>query len=197
MSTDTTPPQQDPKAQPATETTPEQTAQDEALAQQAMQAAGQLGQDSAEEIAKLQASIAELKDQVLRATAAAENTRRRAEDDLAKTRKFAVEGFAESLLPVLDSMDAALGLESSTLEQMREGVQATQAQLLSALERNKVVAVAPAAGEKFDPNLHQAISMVPSEQEANTVVTVLQKGYTIAERVLRPALVTVSSGSAS
>ena len=197
MSTDTTPPQQDPKAQPATETTPEQAAQDEALAQQAMQAAGQLGQDSAEEIAKLQASIAELKDQVLRATAAAENTRRRAEDDLAKTRKFAVEGFAESLLPVLDSMDAALGLESSTLEQMREGVQATQAQLLSALERNKVVAVAPAAGEKFDPNLHQAISMVPSEQEANTVVTVLQKGYTIAERVLRPALVTVSSGSAS
>jgi molecular chaperone GrpE len=168
-----------------------------ALAQEALNAAGSLGQDSAEEIAKLQASIAELKDQVLRATAAAENTRRRADDDLAKTRKFAVEGFAESLLPVLDSMDAALGLESSTLEQMREGVQATQAQLLSALERNKVVAVAPAAGEKFDPNIHQAISMVPSEQEANTVVTVLQKGYTIAERVLRPALVTVSSGSAS
>lgn len=182
--------------------TPEHAATDsmaseEALAQEALNAAGGLSQDADAEIAKLQAALLELKDQVLRATAAAENTRRRADDDIAKTRKFAVEGFAEALLPVLDSLDAALGVESATVEQMREGVQATQAQLLSALERNKVVAVSPAAGEKFDPNLHQAISMVPAAQEANTVVTVLQKGYTIAERVLRPALVTVSSGSAS
>ena len=191
-----------PSSQDTTTTAPDQAAQDSAaaeaaLAQEALNAAGGLTQNTEAEIAKLQASIAELKDQVLRATAAAENTRRRADDDLAKTRKFAVEGFAESLLPVLDSMDAALGVESASIEQMREGVQATQAQLLQALERNKVVAVAPAPGEKFDPNMHQAISMVPAAQEANTVVTVLQKGYMIAERVLRPALVTVSSGSAS
>ncbi len=191
-----------PSSQNTTTTAPDQAAQESAaaeaaLAQEALNAAGGLTQNTEAEIAKLQASIAELKDQVLRATAAAENTRRRADDDLAKTRKFAVEGFAESLLPVLDSMDAALGVESASIEQMREGVQATQAQLLQALERNKVVAVAPAPGEKFDPNMHQAISMVPAAQEANTVVTVLQKGYMIAERVLRPALVTVSSGSAS
>lgn len=195
MSTDPNQPQTPPTT--PEHATPDTAAAEAALAQEALNAAGGLTQDADAEIAKLQAAILELKDQVLRATAAAENTRRRADDDVAKTRKFAVEGFAEALLPVLDSMDAALGVESATLEQMREGVQATQAQLLQALERNKVIAVAPAAGEKFDPNQHQAISMVPSAQEANTVVTVLQKGYTIAERVLRPALVTVSSGSAS
>jgi molecular chaperone GrpE len=150
-----------------------------------------------EEIAGLKAALQELNDQVLRATAAAENARRRADEDIAKSRKFAIESFAESLLPVLDSMDAALAIEQVTLEQMKEGVQATQAQLVSALERNKVLAVAPAAGEKFDPNIHQAISVVPSELEANAVVATLQKGYVIAERVLRPALVTVSSGSAA
>jgi molecular chaperone GrpE len=150
-----------------------------------------------DEIAGLKAALQELNDQVLRATAAAENARRRADEDIAKSRKFAIESFAESLLPVLDSMDAALAIEQMTLEQMKEGVQATHAQLVSALERNKVIAVAPAAGDKFDPNIHQAISVVPSELEANTVVATLQKGYVIAERVLRPALVTVSSGSAN
>ena len=149
-----------------------------------------------EEIAGLKAVIQDLNDQVLRATAAAENARRRADEDIAKSRKFAIESFAEQLLPVLDSMDAALATEQATLEQMKEGVQATQGQLISALERSKVFAVAPSAGDKFDPNLHQAISVVPSELEANTVVTTLQKGYVIAERVLRPALVTVSSGTA-
>ena len=83
--------------------------------------------------------------------------------------------------------------ENTTLEQIREGSEATLRQLKSALERNKVIEISPAAGSKFDPAHHQAISMVPSEQEANTVVTVLQKGYLIAERVLRPALVTVSA----
>lgn len=149
-----------------------------------------------EEIAKLKASLQELADQVLRSQAAAENARRRADEDVAKSRKFAIEAFAESLLPILDSMDAALAVESATTEQMLEGVKATQAQLVSALERNRVVPIAPAAGEKFDPNQHQAITAVPSEQEANTVVAVLQKGYLIAERVLRPALVSVSSGAA-
>jgi molecular chaperone GrpE len=129
----------------------------------------------------------------LRAKADAENARRRAEDEISKARKFAVESFAESLLPVADSLEAGLAIKDASPEQIREGAEATLRQLISALERNKVVAVNPAAGTKFDPHQHQAISMVPSELDANTVVTVLQKGYTIAERVLRPALVTVAA----
>ena len=145
------------------------------------------------ELENLKAKNADLADQFLRAKADTENARRRAEDEIAKARKFAVESFAESLLPVADSLEAGLAIKDATPEQIREGAEATLRQLLSALERNKVVAVNPAAGAKFDPHQHQAISMVPSEQDTNTVVTVLQKGYTIAERVLRPALVTVAA----
>lgn len=145
------------------------------------------------ELAELKAKSAELADQFLRAKAEAENARRRAEDEVAKSRKFAVEGFAESLLPVADSLEAGLAVKEATPEQIREGAEATLRQLIAALERNKVVAINPAAGTKFDPHQHQAISVVPAEQEANTVVSVLQKGYTIAERVLRPALVTVAA----
>ncbi|EWS65263.1 HSP-70 cofactor [Hydrogenophaga sp. T4] len=119
--------------------------------------------------------------------------RRRAEDDISKARKFAVESFAESLLAVADSLEAGLGIQEATREQLREGSEATLKQLKSALERHKVLEVAPASGSKFDPHQHQAISMVPAEQEANTVVAVLQKGYLIADRVLRPALVTVAA----
>jgi len=129
----------------------------------------------------------------LRAKAEAENARRRADEDIAKARKFAVEAFAESLLPVTDSLEAGLTIKDATPEQIREGAQATLRQLVAALERNKVVAINPASGEKFDPHQHQAISMVPADQEANTVVSVLQKGYLISERVLRPALVTVAA----
>ena len=145
------------------------------------------------ELVALQAKCTDLADQYLRAKAETENARRRADDEIAKARKFGIESFAESLLPVCDSLDAALALESATAEQLREGSDATLRQLLSALERNKVVVVNPAAGAKFDPHQHQAISMVAAEQEANTVVSVLQKGYLIAERVLRPALVTVAA----
>ena len=145
------------------------------------------------ELATLQAKSAELADQFLRAKAEAENARRRAEDEISKARKFAVESFAESLLPVTDSLEASLLIKDATPEQIREGAQATLRQLSAALERNKVIAVNPPAGEKFDPHKHQAISMVPADQEANTVVSVLQKGYTIADRVLRPALVTVAT----
>ncbi len=145
------------------------------------------------ELAELKAKSAELADQFLRAKAEAENARRRAEEEISKARKFAVEAFAESLLPVADSLEAGLTIKDATPEQIREGAEATLRQLTAALERNKVIAIAPAAGSKFDPHQHQAISMVPSEQEANTVVSLLQKGYTIAERVLRPALVTVAA----
>jgi molecular chaperone GrpE len=129
----------------------------------------------------------------LRAKAEAENTRRRAEDEIAKARRYAVEGFAESLLPVRDSLEATVAIANVTPEQLLEGVQATLRQLVAALERNKVLQINPPPGTKFDPHQHQAISVVPSEHEAGTVVTVLQKGYLIVDRVLRPALVIVSA----
>jgi molecular chaperone GrpE len=141
----------------------------------------------------LEARHAELSDAYLRAKAEAENTRRRAEEEVGKARKFAVEAFAESLLPVKDSLEAAIAIPAASPEQLLEGVHATLRQLTAALERNKVVEVNPAAGSRFDPHQHQAISVVPAPQEPNTVVAVLQKGYLIADRVLRPALVTVSA----
>jgi molecular chaperone GrpE len=146
-----------------------------------------------DELADLRAKHAEVADAYLRAKAEMENIRRRADEDIAKARKFAVEAFAESLLPVKDSLEAAIALPNATNEQLLEGVHATLRQLAGALERNRVVQVSPPAGSKFDPHQHQAISMVPADQEPNTVVAVLQKGYLINERVLRPALVTVAA----
>lgn len=145
------------------------------------------------QLAELNAKNVELQDQFLRAQAEMLNVRRRAEEEVSKARKFAVEGFAESLLPVCDSLEAGLNHQDQTLEQIRQGAEATLRQLKAALERNKVLEINPAAGTKFDPHQHQAISMVPAEQEANTVVSVLQKGYSIADRVLRPALVIVAA----
>ena len=149
------------------------------------------------ELAALQAKNAELAEQYLRAQAEMQNTRRRADDEMSKARKFAVESFAESMLPVVDSLEAGLAHADASPEQIREGTQVTLRQLKSALERNKVVEINPAPGAKFDPHQHQAISVVPlppdSTQDANTVVSVLQKGYLISDRVLRPALVTVSA----
>lgn len=145
------------------------------------------------EIVILKAQAADLKDQMLRAAADVQNARRRAEEDVTKARKFGIESFAESLLPVLDSLEAGLALKDATAEQIREGSEATLRQLKSALERNKVVAINPEPNEKLEPSKHQGISMVPSDQESNTIVSVLQKGYSIAERVIRPALVTVAA----
>ena len=150
-------------------------------------------------LAELEAKHAEVSDAFLRAKAEAENTRRRAEDEISKARKYAVESFAESLLPVKDSLEAAIAVPAATPEQLLEGVHATLRQLTAALERNKVLEINPAPGTKFDPHQHQAISVVPlppeSTQEANTVVAVLQKGYVIADRTLRPALITVAGAS--
>lgn len=145
------------------------------------------------EVALLQAKVAELQDQFVRGQAEVQNARRRADEEVSKARKFALESFADSLLPVLDSLEAGLAIQSATPEQIREGAEATLRQLKSAMERNKIIAIDPVAGTKFDPAQHQAISVVPAEQEPNSVVSVLQKGYLIAERVLRPALVTVSA----
>ena len=145
-----------------------------------------------QQVNQLTQLLNESKDAFLRAKAEAENVRRRAVDDVAKAHKFAIESFAEHLLPVMDSMHAALQHHNEDLQKLKEGVELTLKQLSSALEKGKIVQIYPEVGAKFDPHLHQAISMVESDQEANTVVSVLQKGYLIAERVLRPALVTVS-----
>jgi molecular chaperone GrpE len=162
---------------------PETTANDGQPSQQDWQA----------QVAALSARNAELADQFLRSQAEMQNVRRRSEEEISKARKFAVESFAESLLPVADSLEAGLHHQDQTAEQIRAGAEATLRQLKSALERNKVLEINPPAGTKFDPHQHQAISVVPADQEPNTVVTVLQKGYLIADRVLRPALVTVTA----
>ena len=163
----------------------------------AMAADGAASDDVAQSLetqfADLQARHTEVSDAYLRAKAEAENTRRRGDEEMSKARKFAIESFADSLLPVRDSLEAAIALSDASPEQLLEGVHATLRQLTAALERNKVLAIAPQAGTKFDPHQHQAISVVPAEQDANTVVAVLQKGYLIADRVLRPALVTVTA----
>lgn len=146
----------------------------------------------ARQLAELETKLAEAQDAFLRAKADAENIRRRAQEDISKAHKFAVESFAEALLPVRDSLEMALKIETPSIESLKEGVEMTLKQLSSAFERNRLVEVNPQAGEKLDPMKHQAISMVAAEQEANTVVSVLQKGYMISDRLLRPALVTVS-----
>jgi molecular chaperone GrpE len=137
--------------------------------------------------------IAALEDRALRATAEMENVRRRSQEEISKARKFAIESFAESLVPVRDSLEAALSQTEQSGEDLRVGIDTTLKQLSGAFERNHLKEILPQVGEKFDPHHHQAIATVPSEQEANTIVAVLQKGYLITDRVLRPALVTVSA----
>jgi len=142
-----------------------------------------------------QARVAEYHEAYLRAKAEMENIRRRAQEDIAKTHKYAIENFAEALVPVIDSLEAALATPAATPEQMRSGVEITLRQLLSAFEKARLTPIDP-KGERFDPNRHQAISMVPSaEVAAQHIVAVLQKGWVIADRVLKPALVTVSNGT--
>ena len=129
----------------------------------------------------------------LRAKAETENMRRRAAEDVDKARKFAVENFASELLAVKDSLEAALAVESPSVENLKDGVELTLKQLVAAFGRNNLHDIDP-IGEKFDPHQHQAIQMLESDQPANTVVTVLQKGYRLNERTLRPALVMVAKG---
>ena len=145
-----------------------------------------------EQLASTEARLAEMHDAFMRAKADGENIRRRAQEDVAKAHKFAVESFAEALVPVKDSLEMALTVEAPTIESLKEGVEMTLKQLSSAFERNRLVEILPAQGDKLDPMKHQAVAVVPAEQEANTVVSVLQKGYMIADRLLRPAIVTTA-----
>jgi len=147
-------------------------------------------------LAQAQEEISQYHEHLLRAKAETENIRRRAQEDVSKARKFGIESFAESLVPVKDSLEAALAQPDQSPRAWQEGVEVTLRQLSAAFERNALKEIAPAVGEKFDPHLHQAISSAPSEQPEGSVTQLLQKGYTIADRVLRPALVMVSSGTA-
>jgi molecular chaperone GrpE len=149
-------------------------------------------QSMEEELAELKTKLAEMQDNFLRAKAEGENIRRRAAEDIAKAHKFAIENFAEHLIPVSDSLYAALATEAGDAKAFKEGLEITLKQLVAAFEKGRLVEINPEPGAKFDPHQHQAISMVPSDQEANSVVSVLQRGFLIADRVLRPALVTVS-----
>lgn len=144
-------------------------------------------------LGRLQAELQQSRDELLRAMAEIENVRKRAHEESAKARKFAVESFAETLLPVADSLEAASADTSNNLEVLKKGLDLTLSQLRSAFERAKLQAIAPNPGDKFDPLLHQAIATVPSDQPANTVVSMLQKGFQLSERTLRPALVTVAA----
>jgi len=145
-----------------------------------------------EQLAAAEAKAKDLQDAFLRAKAESENMRRRAQEDIAKAHKFAIEGFAEAMLPVKDSLEMAMKVETPSVESYKEGVEATLRQLSSAFEKNRLLEINPEPGEKLDPMKHQAISMVPASQDANTIVSVLQKGYMISDRLLRPALVTVA-----
>jgi len=143
---------------------------------------------------KLAAALAEtekLREDWLRAKAETDNVRRRGQEDVAKAHRFGIEGFAGALLAVKDSLDAALTVENTSIESFKEGVELTARQLDSVFEKFAICEINP-VGEKFDPHRHQAISQVESDQEPHTVVTVLQKGYTLNDRVLRPALVIVA-----
>ena len=146
-----------------------------------------------EQLSATEAKLAEMHDAFMRAKADAENIRRRAQEDVSKAHKFAIESFAEAMVPVRDSLEMALKVETQTVEAIREGVEVTLKQLTAAFEKNRLIEVLPTAGDKLDPNKHQAVAVVPSEQEANTVVAVLQKGYMIADRLLRPAIVTAAA----
>jgi molecular chaperone GrpE len=141
--------------------------------------------------------LAELKalehhDAWLRAKAEADNVRKRAQVDIANAHKYATENFASDLLPVKDSLEATIAADNATLEALKSGVELTLKQLSTVFEKANLKEINP-EGEKFDPHRHQAISMLPSDKEPNTVINVLQKGYLLHDRVVRPALVTVAT----
>ena len=147
---------------------------------------------AADELAKAQAEIAELKDAWLRARAETENVRRQGQADVARAHKYAIETFAKELLPVRDALEQTLSADASvSVETLKKGAELTLKSLDAAFARAQITEIDP-AGQKFDPHRHEAMQAVPSDLPPNTVVTVFQKGYLINDRVLRPALVTVS-----
>src|SRR5918912_3233301 len=145
-----------------------------------------------QQLAEAQAQAVQNRDAMLRALADAENARKRFQAEAANAQKYALERFAESLLPVMDSLEAALANQDASPQALRDGVALTLRQLTSALEKARIAPIAPVPGERFDPHRHQAMAAVESDSEPNTVVATMQKGYQLHDRILRPALVTVA-----
>lgn len=169
-----------PNAGPVPETGAEQPTPDEAPGLESL-------------LAEAQKRIEEQREQTLRALADADNARKRAQAEVANAHKFALEKFAESLLPVVDSLEAALGAENASADTLKSGAELTLKQLLAALDKASISEIAPAAGDRFDPNWQQAMAAVEvAGAEPNSIVAVMQKGWRLHDRVLRPALVTVA-----
>jgi molecular chaperone GrpE len=148
------------------------------------------------QLAVANAAASSARDDYLRALAEQDNIRKRSMLDVAQARDFASKNFAMDLLGVRDTLEAVLADKVSTPEQLKMGVEMTLKQLAGAFERNKVKEVNP-VGQKFDPNLHQAMQEVESDQPAGTVTQVMQKGYVLADRLLRPAMVLVAKAKSS
>jgi len=198
--------EQDPK-QPENEVQDEQTANPEAQLETAEEVAAAEAADAGaegdsevsldDELSQLQEDLLAARDAALRAQADAQNVKRRAEQDVEKARKFALERFASDLLPVVDNLERALEAASGDDEAIKpiaEGVELTLKSFIDVLGKNKVDVVDP-QGEPFDPNLHQAITMIENKEvEPNTVTAVMQKGYSLNGRLIRPAMVMVSKG---
>lgn len=150
------------------------------------------GKPLEQQLAEAQAQAAQHREAMLRALADAENARKRFQAEAASAQKYALERFAESLLPVMDSLEAALANPDASPQALRDGVALTLRQLTSALEKARIAPIAPVPGERFDPHRHQAMAAVESDSEPNSVVATMQKGYQLHDRILRPALVTVA-----
>ena len=143
-------------------------------------------------LAEAQGRIDEQRDAWMRAVAEAENIRKRAQADVAAAHKFGVERFAEGLLPVMDSLEAAFAAAADSPPALRDGLQLTLRQLNATFQRASLSEIVPAAGERFDPHKHQAMAAVESAAEPNTIVATMRKGWRLHDRILRPALVTVA-----
>ena len=184
-----------PQPNDETQASQEASATEQAAQEAAPEGTAEQGPDLA--APDLSTQLAERDDQLIRLAAEIDNLRKRHATELGNASKFAIESFAEALLPVADSLTMALSVPDQSLEGLKNGVELTLKQLQQAFEKGRLVAIDP-AGEKFDPNRHQAISMVDGKASnppvaSGHVVQVMQKGYLIGERVLRPALVTVAS----
>ena len=145
-----------------------------------------------QQLADAQAQVAAQREQMLRAMADAENARKRFQAEAASSQKYAIERFAESLLPVMDSLEATLANKDASPGALHDGVELTLRQISQALDKARITTISPTPGERFDPHRHQAMAAVESDSEPNTVVATMQKGYQLHDRILRPALVTVA-----
>lgn len=173
----------------------EEQAHLEDVVPRAVETPDESNESTAQQLVEAQATIKDYWDQILRMRAEIENNRKRAERDVENAHKFALKGFAENLLPVIDSMEmgqlAAIS-ENATLDSIREGSELTMNMFAQVLERSGLQQINP-LGERFDPERHQAISMLETKDaESNSIIEVMQKGFLLNDRLIRPAMVVVA-----